>query len=169
LSKLCCALLCLSSGRYSRPIRCPQQPGQIPDRVDLVETANQLNKLIDGCKRHVLLSVGAQFALDLRVRQRVFIIRYLALSQVKPYYEISNRERHARPLGRDYGVACGEDGNGRRAAALNALFKEWQDQRRGLPVTGERAPIYGAIRWLFQEYRRSKAYTEKISLRPLQL
>jgi hypothetical protein len=35
--------------------------------------------------------------------------------------------------------------------------------RRGLPVTGERAPIYGTIRWLFQEYRRSKAYLEKVA------
>jgi hypothetical protein len=31
--------------------------------------------------------------------------------------------------------------------------------------TGERAPIYGTIRWLFQEYRRSKAYLEKVSIR----
>jgi len=70
-----------------------------------------------------------------------------------------------QPLGRDYAVACGEDGNGGRAAPLNALFDEWRDQRRGLPVVGERAPIYGTIRWLFQEYRRSKAYTEKVSSR----
>ena len=70
-----------------------------------------------------------------------------------------------QPLGRDYTVACGEDGNSGRAAALNALFDEWQDVRRGLPVSGERAPIYGTIRWLFQEYRRSNAYTEKVSLR----
>jgi hypothetical protein len=48
-------------------------------------------------------------------------------------------------------VACGEDGNGGRAAALNGQFDEWQDMRRGLPITGERAPIYGTIRWLFQE------------------
>jgi hypothetical protein len=32
-------------------------------------------------------------------------------------------------------------------------------------VTGERAPVYGTIRWLFQEYRRSKAYTEKVASR----
>ena len=70
-----------------------------------------------------------------------------------------------QPLGRDYVVACGEDGLGGRAAALNAQFDEWQDMRRGLPITGEHAPIYGSIRWLFQEYRRSKAYTEKVSLR----
>ena len=55
------------------------------------------------------------------------------------------------PFGRDYAVACGEDGNGGRAAALNGQFDEWQDMRRGLPITGERAPIYGTIRWLFQE------------------
>ena len=30
---------------------------------------------------------------------------------------------------------------------------------------GERAPVYGTIRWLFQEYRRSKAYTEKVASR----
>jgi hypothetical protein len=72
-----------------------------------------------------------------------------------------------QPLGRDYALACGDDGNGGRAAALNALFDEWQDLRRGLPITGERAPIYGTIRWLFQEYRRSNAYTEKVSPRSL--
>ena len=62
-------------------------------------------------------------------------------------------------------MACGVDGNGGRAAALNAHFDEWQDLRRGLPVTGERAPVHGTIRWLFQEYRRSKAYLEKVSIR----
>ena len=70
-----------------------------------------------------------------------------------------------QPLGRDYTVACGEDGCGGHAAALNAQFDEWQDVRRGLPITGERVPIYGSIRWLFQEYRRSKAFTEKVSAR----
>ncbi len=32
-------------------------------------------------------------------------------------------------------------------------------------MTGERAPIYGTMRWLFQEYRRSKGFTEKVSSR----
>lgn len=68
-------------------------------------------------------------------------------------------------LGTDYATACGDDGNGGRATTLNALFDEWDATRRGLPVTGERAPIFGTIRWLFQEYRRSKAYTEKVSAR----
>ena len=68
-------------------------------------------------------------------------------------------------LGGDYQIACGSDGNSGRAAALNARLDEWHAIRRGLPVTGERAPIYGTIRWLFEEYRRSKAYTEKVSTR----
>ena len=68
-------------------------------------------------------------------------------------------------LGTDYVTACGSDGNGGRAAALNARLDEWQAVRRGLPVTGDRAPIYGTIRWLFQEYRRSAAYLEKVAVR----
>ena len=69
------------------------------------------------------------------------------------------------PLGNDYTVACGEDGNGGRAFALNALFDEWDSVRRGQPVTGERAPIYGTVDWLFREYKQSKAYLEKVALR----
>ena len=71
----------------------------------------------------------------------------------------------SQPLGREYTAACGEDGNSGRASALNALFDEWQDTRHGLPIIGEREPIYGTVRWLFQEYRRSKAYLEKVSPR----
>ena len=48
---------------------------------------------------------------------------------------------------------------------MNARLDEWHAIRRGLPVTGERAPIYGTIRWLFQEYRRSAAYLEKVAIR----
>ena len=68
-------------------------------------------------------------------------------------------------LGTDYQVACGSDGKGGRAAALNARMDEWHAMRRGLPVTGEQAPIHGTIRWLFQEYRRSTAYLEKVAAR----
>ncbi len=45
------------------------------------------------------------------------------------------------PLGNDYAIACGEDGNGGRAAVLNAAFDEWNLIRRGLLVTGEHAPM----------------------------
>jgi len=102
---------------------------------------------------------------------RFVIAKPLADGRVAFYFNIPTKYRKAgcpipnEPLGRDYAVACGTDGKGGRAAALNARFDEWQDQRRGLPVVGERAPVYGTIRWLFQEYRRSKAYTEKVAPR----
>jgi len=102
---------------------------------------------------------------------RFVVAKILADGRVGFYYYVPGKYRKLgcpvanQPLGRDYTVACGEDGNGGRAAALNAHFDEWQDSRRGLPITGDRAPIYGTIRWLFQEYRRNKAYTEKVSQR----
>ena len=39
------------------------------------------------------------------------------------------------PLGTDYDVACGENGDGGRAAARNALFDEWNSARKGGQVT----------------------------------
>ena len=35
------------------------------------------------------------------------------------------------PLGSNYLTACGEDGNGGRAAALDALFEEWRSEQTG--------------------------------------
>jgi hypothetical protein len=102
---------------------------------------------------------------------RFVVAKILADGRAAFYFYVPGKYRKLgctvanQPLGRDYAVACGEDGNNGRAAALNAQFDEWQDLRRGLPIMGERAPIYGTIRWLFQEYRRSKAYTEKVSPR----
>jgi len=102
---------------------------------------------------------------------RFVVAKTLADGSVAFYYYVPGKYRKLgcpvanQPVGRDYTVACGEDSNGGRAAALNAHFDEWQDSRRGLPITGDRAPVYGTIRWLFQEYRRSKAYTEKVSRR----
>lgn len=68
-------------------------------------------------------------------------------------------------LGADYTAACGEDGAGGRAAALNALFDEWNAVRRGQPITGERSIRPGTVDWLFGEYKRNKAYLEKVALR----
>jgi hypothetical protein len=97
--------------------------------------------------------------------------RLLAGGQVGLYWIVPTYFRRLgcdipnEPLGTDYAVACGEDGNGGRAAALNALFDEWDSARRGQPVTGERAPIYGTVDWLFREYKQSKGYLEKVSAR----
>jgi hypothetical protein len=65
-------------------------------------------------------------------------------------------------LGTDYAKACGEGG---RAETINGLFDEWDDARRGLPVSGIEAPRIGTVDWLFREYRQSKAYTEKVAVR----
>jgi hypothetical protein len=102
---------------------------------------------------------------------RFVVAKHLANGHPAFFYYVPGKYRTlgcpvvSQPLGRDYVAACGEDGNGGRAAALNAHFDEWQDLRRGLPTTGERTPVYSTVRWLFQEYRRSKAYTEKVSPR----
>ena len=102
---------------------------------------------------------------------RFVLAKTLADGRTAFYFTVPGKYRKLgctianQPLGGDYALACGEDGKGGRAAAFNALFDEWQNLRRGLPITGERAPVYGTIRWLFQEYRRSKAYTEKVSVR----
>src|ERR1700737_3395241 len=69
------------------------------------------------------------------------------------------------PLGTDYITACGEDGNGGRAAGLNALFDEWNTERKGGQVSAGRVFVYGTVDWLFREYKQSKAYLEKVAMR----
>ena len=102
---------------------------------------------------------------------RFVVVKPLANARSGFYFSVPGKYRKlgctvaSQPLGPNYVVACGEDGKGGRAAALNAQFDEWQELRRGLPIASERTPIYSTIRWLFQEYRRSKAYTEKVSPR----
>src|SRR4051794_6196723 len=63
------------------------------------------------------------------------------------------------PLGTDYGLAI------QRAAILNELFDEWNASRKGSPVHNLSKPRIGTVDWLFVEYRRSKAYTEKVAAR----
>jgi hypothetical protein len=67
------------------------------------------------------------------------------------------------PLGDNYDVACGDDGNGGRAAILNALFDEWRARQAGEPVQG--MVRHGTVDWLFREYKQTKAYLEKVSKR----
>lgn len=67
------------------------------------------------------------------------------------------------PLGTDYVTACGEDGNGGRATALNALFDECRRTRSGEPLEG--LVRFGTVDWLFREYKQTKAYLEKVSQR----
>jgi hypothetical protein len=93
----------------------------------------------------------------------------LASGVVAFYWDLTGHYRKlgctipGEPLGTDYGIACGEDGNGGRAAALNALFDEWRCSRSGDPI--ESFVKFGTVDWLFREYKRTKAYLEKVSQR----
>jgi len=51
--------------------------------------------------------------------------------EVPAYYRTSAARSQREPLGTDYVTACGEDGKGGRAAALNGLFDEWNTKRKG--------------------------------------
>ena len=68
---------------------------------------------------------------------RYVIAKRLASGKTAYYFNVPTRYRalgctiRNEPLGTDYSVACGADGNGGRAAALNALFDEWlKDEER---------------------------------------
>jgi len=69
------------------------------------------------------------------------------------------------PLGTDYTIACGENGEAGRAAALNALFDEWNTKRKGGTVESGRLVRYGTVDWLFREYLKSEACRERVSER----
>lgn len=69
------------------------------------------------------------------------------------------------PLGTNYIVACGEDGEGGRAAVRNGEFDEWLARHNGDPIDGDRPARFGTVDWIFREYKRSDAYLEKVSVR----
>jgi hypothetical protein len=101
---------------------------------------------------------------------RHVIVKALASGRQAFYYTVPTHFRKLgcpvpnEPLG-DYLTACGTDGDGGRAAVLNALFDEWNDQRRGKPKPASSLARFGSIDWLFREYKQSKAYLEKVSKR----
>jgi hypothetical protein len=84
---------------------------------------------------------------------------------VPTYYRKLGCSIPNEPLGTDYGIACGEDGKGGRAAALNELFDEWNQRRLGGAAPVGRLFRYGTVDWLFREYKSSKAYLEKVAKR----
>jgi hypothetical protein len=67
------------------------------------------------------------------------------------------------PLGTDYAIACGDSGNGGRAAALNGLFDEWNTKRKGGTPEAGRLHRYGTVDWLFREYLKSESCRERVS------
>jgi hypothetical protein len=98
---------------------------------------------------------------------RFVIAKPLASGRVAFYFPERYRAQGCNiprePLGTDYGTACGPDGNGGRAAALNALFDEWRQKRDGEPVPG--IAKFGTVDWLFREYKSSVAYQKRVSER----
>jgi hypothetical protein len=104
-----------------------------------------------------------------RRRARFVETRKLADGTTAFYFCIPNHYRKLgckipnEPLGTRYEAACGEGGKGGRAAMLNALFDEWNDQRNGEPIEQAKIARYGTIDWLFRQYKTEKAYTEKVS------
>jgi hypothetical protein len=90
----------------------------------------------------------------------------LASGLVAFYWDLTGHYRKlgcsipGEPLGTDYTNACGEDGNGGRAAVLNGLFDEWRCSQAGDLIEG--LVKFGTVDWLFREYKQTKAYLEKV-------
>jgi hypothetical protein len=103
---------------------------------------------------------------------RYVIAKPLASGAIGFYFTVPTRYRKMgcvipnEPLGSDYATACGVDGEGGRAAALNGLFDEWWKIKNGEPV--ESVVRYGSVDWLFREYKSSKRYRERVSQRTRQ-
>ncbi len=101
---------------------------------------------------------------------RYVIAKQLASGTTAFYFTVPTRYRRMgctipnEPLGGDYTVACGPDGKGGRAAALNGLFDEWWKAKNGEPIEN-RIARYGTVDWLFREYKNSKRYRERVSAR----
>src|ERR1700730_10996078 len=102
---------------------------------------------------------------------RFVIAKRLASGATAFYFNVPSLYRKLgcsisnEPLGTDYVIACGENGEAGRAAGLNGLFDEWNTKRKGGQVSTEKIAVYGTVDWLFREYKQSKAYLAKVSLR----
>jgi hypothetical protein len=101
---------------------------------------------------------------------RYVIKKSLASGAIGFYFTVPTRYRGLgctipnEPLGSDYAVACGVNGEGGRAAALNGLFDEWWKIKNGEPVDST-VSRHGTVDWLFQQYRLSAGYLERVSKR----
>jgi integrase len=81
------------------------------------------------------------------------------------YYNVPTKYRKLKcpveneALGTDFAVMKS------RADTLNGQFDEWDQRRKGLPITNILMPRYGTVDWLFREYKISDAYTKKVAIR----
>jgi hypothetical protein len=97
---------------------------------------------------------------------RHVIPKKLASGATAYYYNVPTKYRKLKcpisnePLGTDYAKMKA------RAETLNGQFDEWDEARKGLPITGSpNMPKYGTVDWLFREYKISKPYLEKVAER----
>lgn len=96
---------------------------------------------------------------------RHVIAKRLKTGETAFYYNVPTRYREMKcpipnePLGKDFAHAC------KKAASLNGLFDEWDEQRKGLPISTPSAPKHGSVDWLFKEYKQSLAYLKKVAPR----
>lgn len=74
-------------------------------------------------------------------------------------------KEHDTALGDDYAKACGEDGQGGRAATLNGLFDDWDSIRLGEPPRPKTEFKAGTVDWLFKAYKGSNDWKERVSKR----
>ncbi len=102
---------------------------------------------------------------------RYVIVKQLASGATAFYFNVPTVYRKLgctipnEPLGVDYEIACDPGGNGGRAAALNALFDEWDAERRTGIAPSSGITCFGTVDWLFREYKKTNAYLEKVSPR----
>jgi hypothetical protein len=100
---------------------------------------------------------------------RFVLAKRLANGKTAFYWSVNKRIRMegcpiaSEPLGTDYVTACGVEGDGGRAAALNARFDEWRQASEGEPIKG--LARFGSVSWLFREFKASEAYLERVSER----
>lgn len=96
--------------------------------------------------------------------------RYVLAKRLKSgsmafFYNVPTRYRllkcpvPSEPLGTDYSAAC------KKAETLNGLLDEWDQLRKGLPISTPMAPKIGTVDWLFREYKQSLAYLKKVAVR----
>src|ERR1700739_1464191 len=77
----------------------------------------------------------------------------------QPNYRALNCPVRNQALGTDYAQVE------KRAVTLNGIFDEWDQQRKGLPISAPNMPKYGTVDWLFRAYKISKTFTEKVAQR----
>jgi hypothetical protein len=103
-----------------------------------------------------------------------FVIAKAVAGRIRYYWTLPSYYRklgcalhaeHNTALGGDYGAACGADGEGGKAAILNALFDEWDRIRLGAPAEAPIDGKVGTVDWLFRTYKKSNDWQERVSAR----